>query len=85
MLALENGLEHPRLGLAVAKRVVRLAVNRNRIKRQMRESFRLHQQLLGALDIVIIGRAGIENLTSEELRAAIDGGWQQLIMRCKKS
>lgn len=85
MLALENGLEHPRLGLALTKRYARLAVSRNRIRRQMRESFRLHQHQIGGFDIVILSRAGIDAIAIPELRAAVDAGWSKLVKRCKKS
>lgn len=47
-----NALAHPRLGLIVSRRVVRLATRRNLYKRLMREAFRLGQQDLGSLDVV---------------------------------
>lgn len=47
-----NSQGHPRLGLAVPRRVIRLASGRNRLKRLMREQFRLNQGGLPSLDIV---------------------------------
>lgn len=43
-----------RLGIVVAKRNVKLAVARNRIKRLVRETFRQQQQRLDGLDIVVV-------------------------------
>lgn len=54
---LPNVLGHPRLGMAVPRRVVRLATGRNRLKRLMREMFRLHQHDLPGLDMVARVRA----------------------------
>lgn len=85
MLAIPNGQAHPRLGLALTKRYVKRAVDRNRIRRQLRESFRLHQQQLCGYDIVIVGRAGIDEMSSRDLRAAADRSWEHLAKRCKKS
>ena len=45
-----------RLGLAVAKKQIRLAVGRNRVKRLVRESFRQHTDMLGAVDVVVLSR-----------------------------
>jgi ribonuclease P protein component len=42
-----------RLGLAITKRVAPRAVDRNRIKRLVRESFRRHKSALGSVDVVI--------------------------------
>jgi len=53
-----NALGHARLGLAVPRRVVRLASGRNRLKRLMREIFRLHQAALPAMDLVARVRGG---------------------------
>lgn len=85
LLAVGNTLGHPRLGVALSKRQVRRAVERNRIRRQLRESFRLHQHQLGGVDIVVLGRAGIDTLSTQELRSAIDRSWEELAKRCKKS
>nr|WP_315984226.1 ribonuclease P protein component [Aliamphritea spongicola] len=38
---------------------MRLAVNRNRVRRIIRESFRLEQQQLPNVDIVILARKGL--------------------------
>ena len=48
-----NGLEHARLGLAVSLKATRNAVGRNRVRRQVRESFRLIQARLAGLDVVV--------------------------------
>ncbi|MEX2316860.1 MAG: ribonuclease P protein component [Pirellulales bacterium] len=52
----ENGLERPRLGLAVSRRNGS-AARRNRWKRVLREVFRLTQHQLPALDLVCVPRA----------------------------
>ena len=59
LLARDNQLGHPRLGLVIGKKNVKLAVDRNRIKRQIRESFRHSQHQLPGVDIVIVARRGI--------------------------
>lgn len=55
VVAAENGLEHPRLGLSVGKRVCKRAVRRNRVRRLFREAFRLSQHELPAgMDLILI-------------------------------
>lgn len=49
-----NGLGYARLGLAIAKKVIQSASARNRVKRLLRESFRLNQRRLPDIDIVIV-------------------------------
>lgn len=49
-----NGLNHPRLGLSVGKRIWKSAVKRNRIRRVFREAFRLAAPDLPALDLILI-------------------------------
>lgn len=84
-LARPNGLAVPRLGLAIAKRQVKQAVGRNRVKRQIRESFRHHQAALAGLDIVVLARVGIGETSMPALRAVVDRSWQALAERCEKS
>ncbi|SMC23558.1 ribonuclease P protein component [Desulfacinum hydrothermale DSM 13146] len=63
-----NGLDHHRLGLIVQKRFWN-AVQRNRIKRCLREWFRLHKHRLPGpgKDIVVIARPGVERLKMPEM------------------
>ena len=78
LLARENQLEHPRLGLVIGKKSVKLAVERNRIKRQIRESFRHNQNILNGVDVVIVARRGIADLSNIELRQQFDKMWKRL-------
>lgn len=81
VLAVENRLPFARLGLVVGKKNVRLAIHRNRVKRLVRESFRLQQQALAGLDIIVLARAGVGNQENTLIRASIDTLWSDLIRR----
>jgi ribonuclease P protein component len=53
----ENGRDHPRLGISIGRKKVRRAVERNRIKRLLREAFRLSKgELPAGVDLVIVPR-----------------------------
>ncbi|TFH75523.1 ribonuclease P protein component [Gammaproteobacteria bacterium LSUCC0112] len=84
ILAIKSGYETPRLGLVIAKKHIRQAVQRNRIKRLLRESFRAHQQLLNELDIVILARSGADSLDNKTFVILIEKLWQDLIRRRKR-
>jgi ribonuclease P protein component len=73
-----NELAGARLGLSVAVRAMGNAVARNRIRRMIRESFRLNQALLPPLDMVIGVRAGVRTAEPAQLRASLDLLWQKL-------
>jgi ribonuclease P protein component len=67
-----------RLGLAIAARTVGNAVSRNRVKRQVREQFRLQRDALPPVDIVISARQGARDAPAAELRAALQRLWKQI-------
>ncbi len=79
-----NPLDHPRLGLAISKKRVKLATARNRIKRVTRECFRLQQHKLPNLDIIVIARNNLEHRTSDEIRQSLNRHWKRLIKQCKE-
>jgi ribonuclease P protein component len=84
VLATENSLEKPRLGLAISKKHLRLAVQRNRVKRLVRESFRLHQSELAGFDFVVLAQRKIKKKNNIELRSSIEKHWKK-ILECAKS
>ncbi len=67
-----------RLGLAVAKKNAKLAVQRNRIKRIIRESFRMHQTTIPAVDIVVMIRPAVVKADNKTLFAELGELWQKL-------
>ena len=70
--------DHARLGLAISARAVPRATDRNRLKRQARESFRAHRAGLPALDIVMLARAGAGAAPRTDVGAALERIWQKL-------
>ena len=80
-LLLARPSERARLGLAIAKRYVKLAVDRNTIKRVSRESFRHQSSTLPKLDMVLLTRPAVTKLNKAELKVCIDNLFQQLTKR----
>ena len=68
-----------KLGLAVAKKRARRAVDRNRIKRVARESFRHRRAALGARRVVVMNRDAATTASRAELRAAIETLWDKVL------
>lgn len=85
LLARRNGLGHPRLGLAVSKRKIKTAVGRNRIKRLIRESFRIQQDSLPDVDVVVLARDGLLQASNAEIAESLRLHWQRLAKRCVNS
>jgi ribonuclease P protein component len=82
MVARANDAAGPRLGLAVATKVAGSSVERNRIRRLIRETFRLRQRELPAVDVVVSARARARGARSDELRASLNTLWDRLIESC---
>ena len=82
LLAIKNDFDHPRLGLAIAKKNIKKAVHRNVIKRAVRENFRIQQQRLGNIDIVVLARREAVDAPLELLRKSLEKHWLRLVSRC---
>ena len=82
LLAIKNDFDHPRLGLAIAKKNIKKAVHRNVIKRAVRENFRIQQQSLGNIDIVVLARREAVDAPLELLRKSLEKHWLRLVSRC---
>ena len=78
LLARLNQSALPRLGLIVAKKNIRRAVQRNRIKRLSRETFRLQQSLLTGVDVILLARSGMDELENNELIQLLNKQWSAL-------
>ena len=81
ILARPNLLTHPRLGLVISKKNVRSAVNRNRIKRAIRESFRIKQHNLPPIDAIVLARRGADTLENDTLNNVLNTLWQKLVTK----
>jgi len=77
ILATLNSEQHPRIGLVFSKKNLKLAVQRNRIKRRIRETFRL-QPDLPPLDIIVLGRRGLADIDNAKLNELLDDLWSRL-------
>ena len=78
---MHNQRDHARLGLAIATRVFGNAVARNRVKRIIRESFRLNQHSLPAVDISIAARDAARQASAPQLRASLERTWKAIAER----
>lgn len=68
---------HSRLGLVIAKKHVKQANQRNRVKRVIREYFRLHP-VTHPTDFVVLARPGLATLSNQEIRDALAALWQKI-------
>lgn len=81
VLGRATGLPGSRLGMAVSRQVDKRAVQRNRLKRVIRESFRAHylsSQRFAHLDIVVLPRKQAVALDNRTLFEQLERHWRRM-------
>ncbi|MCB2261332.1 MAG: ribonuclease P protein component [Candidatus Thiosymbion ectosymbiont of Robbea hypermnestra] len=76
--ARHNDNRPARLGLAVSKKSARRAVERSRLKRVVRESFRHHRHHLHGVDLVVVCRRRAVTLSNGRLFPSLTAHWKRI-------
>jgi len=77
----DNDARQARLGMAVSVRAAGNAVNRNRLRRVIRESFRMHRQEMPAVDVLVTARALASAAPNREIFASLAVLWREIGVR----
>ncbi|PHK50145.1 ribonuclease P protein component [Staphylococcus edaphicus] len=64
-------LDHFRLGISVSKKLGN-AVVRNRIKRAIRENFKVHKDDILPMDLIVIARQPAKDMNTLEIQASLE-------------
>jgi len=81
VLARRSDHPHARMGVVVSKKNCRLATARNRFKRLVRESFRLNQNSLEGLDIIVLARKGIGTHSNQDITRLLTHSWNRILKK----
>jgi ribonuclease P protein component len=87
VLARSSGQQASRLGMAVSRQVDRRAVQRNRLKRIVRESFRQHylsDSAPQAVDVVVLPRREAVSISNRRLFDQLSLHWHRIDARVRK-
>jgi ribonuclease P protein component len=85
VLAKPKNSGRAKLGLAVSKKNAKKAVSRNRLKRIIRESFRLSQNTIASADFVVMIQQNCEKISNKQLFLSLEKHWQKLTKKCADS
>jgi ribonuclease P protein component len=78
-----NNIGHARLGMALSKKMIAKAHDRNRVKRVLRETFRTYDRL-PAVDIIVLARHGINRVQNSTIFKNLGKTWEKLSIAYEK-
>lgn len=88
VLAYPNQKGIARLGVIISKRALSRAVDRNRIRRWVRECFRLSQEELVGLDVIVLAKSSLKgfcaNATGTLFCRNLRQRWEEIGRQWKK-
>lgn len=71
---LDNSCGFPRVAAVAGKKTFRRAVDRNRVKRRLKEAFRLNlPDFRGGYDVVLVARRGMLNAAFQKIESELVG------------
>lgn len=76
-LARQNNLNQARLGLAVPKKHISKSVDRNKLKRIIREGFRIRKSQLEGKDIVVVVKGPV-NCKNKSIESSLVTHWEKM-------
>jgi ribonuclease P protein component len=85
LLCRSNLLPKARIGIVIAKKQIRRAHERNRLKRLIRESFRLQQHKLPLIDAIVLARKGADALSNSDVQVILKGLWKRISKRASQN
>ena len=71
--------DFPRLGIIVSRKCSKQAVVRNRIKRAVRETFRLNQARIASAEWLVLARGAAATAMPQELKLCLEKAFSQVV------
>ncbi|MQX52171.1 ribonuclease P protein component [Alcanivorax sediminis] len=85
LLATPCDQPYPRLGLVIGRKRAKRAVDRGCVKRRAREQFRLRQDQLAGLDIILLVRGRIDHPDPAEVTLQLGQLFDKLLAKCSQA
>ncbi len=73
--------ETARVGLIIAKKNVKKAVQRNRLKRQIRQAFRTNKDQLARLELVVMAKKNADSLSNAAVASQLSHLWHDMSVK----